>query len=45
MVVETHSKIDTATVEVDNQMAFIQIQVGKNIVEDVLINGGASVTS
>jgi hypothetical protein len=24
-------------------MAFTQIQVGKNIVEDVLINGGASV--
>jgi hypothetical protein len=25
-------------------MAVIQIQVGKNIVEDVLLNGGASVT-
>ncbi len=43
MVVETHSKVDTAAIEVDNQMAFTQIQVGKNIVEDVLINGGASV--
>jgi hypothetical protein len=25
IVIETHSKIDTATIEVDNQMAVIQI--------------------
>jgi hypothetical protein len=42
-VVETHSKLDTITIEVDNHMAIIQIQVGKNIVEDVLIDGGTSV--
>jgi hypothetical protein len=36
IVVETHSKVN-------NQMTIIQIQVRKNIVEDVLIDGGASV--
>ncbi len=39
-MVETHSKIDIATIEV---FMIIQIQVGKNIVEDVLIDGRASV--
>jgi hypothetical protein len=43
IVVETHSKLDTTTIEVDNQMAVIQVQVGKNIVEDVLLDGGANV--
>ncbi len=42
-MVETHVKLDTTTIKVDNQMAIIQVQVGKNIVEDVLIDGGASV--
>jgi hypothetical protein len=42
-MVETHSKLDTTTIEVDNQMVIIQIQVGKNILEDVLLDGGASV--
>jgi hypothetical protein len=42
-VVETNFKLDTTTIEVDNQMAIIQVQVGKNIVEDVLLNGRASV--
>ncbi len=40
---ETPSKIDTATIEVDNQMAIIQVQVGKNTIEDVLLNGATSV--
>jgi hypothetical protein len=43
IVIEPHSKVDIAAVEVDNQMAIIQVQVGKNIVEDVLLDGGASV--
>jgi hypothetical protein len=43
IVVETHSELDIATIKVDNQMAIIQVQVGKNIVEDVMIDGGASV--
>ncbi len=42
-MVETHFELNTTFIKVDNQMAVIQIQVGKNIVEDVLINGRASV--
>jgi hypothetical protein len=42
-VVETHAKLNTSTIKVNNQMAIIQVQVGKNIVEDVLIDGGANV--
>ncbi len=42
-MVETHYELDTIVIEVDNQMAIIKVQVGKNIVEDVLIDGGASV--
>jgi hypothetical protein len=42
-VVETHVELDTIAIEVDNQMVAIQVQVGKNIVEDVLIDGGTSV--
>jgi hypothetical protein len=38
--VETHYEIDIATIEV---FMIIQIQVVKNIVEDVLIDGRASV--
>jgi hypothetical protein len=42
-VIETHSKVDTTTIEVDNQMEVIQVQVRKHIVEDVLLDGGANV--
>jgi hypothetical protein len=42
-VVETHIEVDIVAMEVDNQMVVIQVQVGKTIVEDVLIDGGASV--
>jgi hypothetical protein len=42
-VVETHSELYTTTIKVDNLMAVIQVQVGKNIIEDVLIDGGANV--
>jgi hypothetical protein len=42
-MVEIHCVVDTTVIEVDNQMVVIQVQVGKNIVEDVLIDGGASV--
>ncbi len=42
-MIETRFEIDIATIEVDNWMVVIQIQVGKNIVEDVLLNGKASV--
>jgi len=43
IVVETHFEKDTTTIEVDNQMAIIQIQVKKNFVEDILLGGGVSV--
>jgi len=39
-MVETHFKLNITTIEVDNHMVVIQIQVGKNIVEDVLIDEG-----
>jgi len=42
-VVETHSKLNTTTIEVNNHMTIIQVQVRKNIVEDVLIDDRASV--
>jgi hypothetical protein len=42
-MIETHSKVIITFIEVDKQMAIIQIQVGKNIVEDVLLDGRASV--
>jgi DNA-binding protein YbaB len=41
-MIETHSKDDIVAIEVNNQMAIIQIQVGKNIVENVLLYGGAN---
>jgi hypothetical protein len=43
IVIKTHSKVDIATIEINNQMAVIQIQVETNIFEDVLLDGGASV--
>jgi hypothetical protein len=42
-MIKTRSKVETTTIEVENQMVVIQVQVGKNIVEDVLLDGGASV--
>jgi hypothetical protein len=42
-MVEIHFEINIATIEVNNQMAIIQVQVGKNIIEDVLIDGGVNV--
>ncbi len=42
-MVERHYEVDTTTIYVDNQMAIFQIQVGKNIVEDVLLDGRINV--
>jgi hypothetical protein len=42
-MVKTHGELDTIVIKVNNQMEVIQIQVAKNIVEDVLIDGGVSV--
>jgi hypothetical protein len=43
IMIETHSKVRTASIKLDNHMVIIQIQVGKNIVEDFLLDGGATV--
>jgi hypothetical protein len=42
-MVETHFELDIIVKEVDNRMVVIQIQVGKNTFEDVLLDGGANV--
>ncbi len=42
-MIETHFEVDIAIIKVNNQMTVIQVQVGKNIVEDVLLDGGTSV--
>jgi hypothetical protein len=42
-MIETHSELNIVVIEVDNQMVVIQVQVGKNIFEDVLLDGGANV--
>jgi hypothetical protein len=43
IVVETHFELNIVAIKVDNQMVVIQVQVGNNIVEDVLLNGRTSV--
>ncbi len=42
-MVETYVELNIVAIKVDNQMTIMQVQVGKNIVEDVLIDGGTSV--
>jgi len=34
IMIETHSKVHIAAIKLNNQMVIIQVQVGKNIVED-----------
>ncbi len=43
IVIQTHSEVNIVAIKVDNQMAVTQVQVGKNTVEDVLLDGGVSV--
>jgi hypothetical protein len=40
---ETHFEIDIIIIEVGNRMAVIQVEVGKNTIKDVLLDGKASV--
>jgi hypothetical protein len=35
--------IRTTTITINNHMAFIQVQIGKNTIEDVLLDGGFKV--
>jgi len=43
IMIETHTKVHTTAIKLNNQMVIIQVQVGKNIVEDFLLDGGATV--
>jgi hypothetical protein len=43
ILIETCSQANTIVIKVNNQMAIIRVQVGKNIVEDVLLDDKASV--
>jgi hypothetical protein len=36
-------KVKTVVVAIDNHMAVIQVQIGKNTIEDVLLDGGSTV--
>ncbi len=36
-------KVGTTVVAIDNHMAIIQVQIGKNTIEDVLLDGGSRV--
>jgi hypothetical protein len=36
-------KVTTTTVAIDNQMVIIHVQIGKNIVDDVLLDGGVNI--
>jgi hypothetical protein len=42
-MIETHYGVHTTTIKVDNHMVVIQVQVGKNIVEDFLLDGRTNV--
>ncbi len=42
-VIETRFEVDITSLNVDNRMTVIQVQVGKNTIEDVLLNGRVSV--
>ncbi len=33
-------EVGTVALAIDNHMAIIQVQIGKNIIEDVLLDGG-----
>ncbi len=43
-LIETHYEINTIVIVIDNQMAIIQVQIKKNIIEDVLLAKGTNVS-
>ncbi len=45
MVIETHFEINITAIEMSNQMVVIQVQIGKNTIEDVLLNGEENVNT
>jgi len=42
-MIESHFEVDTIVIKANNQMTVIHIQVGKNNIEDVLLDGGTNV--
>jgi hypothetical protein len=36
-------KVGTSTIAIDNHMVIIQVQIGKNTIEDVLLGGGSGI--
>jgi hypothetical protein len=36
-------KVGTSTIAIDNHMVVIQVQIKKNTIEDVLLNGGSRI--
>jgi len=36
-------KVETSTIAIDNHMVVIQVQIKKNTIEDVLLNGGSRI--
>jgi hypothetical protein len=36
-------RVNTTTITINNHMAIIQVQIGKNTIEDVLLDGGYGV--
>jgi hypothetical protein len=42
-MIKSHFEVNTIIIKVNNHMAIIQVQVGKNTIEDVLLNRRTSV--
>ncbi len=42
-MIESHFEVNTVVIKVNNQMVVIQVQVRKNNVEDVSLDGGTNV--
>ncbi len=38
-----HPKLACATITIDHQMIMIKVQVGKNFIDDLLIDGGSKI--
>jgi hypothetical protein len=43
LIIYLFLKVGTTTVAIDNHMVVIQVQIGKNTIEDVLLDGGSRV--
>jgi hypothetical protein len=41
--IKIHSEVNIIVIKVDNQMVVIKVQIGKNTIENVLLDGGKNV--